>query len=143
MPWAGPGPACRFAAFRTVAVVLVVDDDGDLLETYAAMLAMMGHQAVTKRTLESAPETVREVAADALVVDLEARDEHHFGLRIIEEIRTAPETAQLPIILCTGATEAVRPIRDKLEALMVPVVTKPFPLEVLEGHLQAVLTADR
>ena len=127
----------------TVAVVLVVDDDGDLLETYAAMLASMGHEAVTRRTLESGPEVVRDVAAAAVLVDLEAPDEHHFGLRIIEELRTDPQTASLPIILCTGATESVRPIQDKLEAWKVPVVTKPFPLEVLERNVQAALSSYR
>lgn len=63
-----------------MAVVLVVNDDGDLLDTYEAMLVAMGHEPVTKLTLASGPETVREVGADALVVDLERADEDEFGI---------------------------------------------------------------
>jgi CheY-like chemotaxis protein len=122
-----------------MAVVLVVNDDGDLLETYEALLASMGHQPVTRLTVESGPETVREVGADALIVDLQAPAEDEFGLRIIEEVRGHPQTSDLPIILCSAASDAIHPLRSRLEALQVPVVVKPFSLDVLEHHLNAVL----
>lgn len=122
-----------------MAVVLVVNDDGDLLDTYEALLAAMGHEPVTKLTIESGPDTVREVGADALVVDLQAANEGHFGLRIIEEVRSDPDLKDLPIILCSGAAESIHPIRERLAELNVPVVQKPFPIEVLEQQLQATL----
>lgn len=122
-----------------MAVVLVVNDDGDLLDTYEALLAAMGHEPVTKLTIESGPDTVREVGADALVVDLQAANEGHFGLRIIEEVRSDPDLKDLPIILCSGAAESIHPIRERLAELNVPVVLKPFPIEVLEQQLQATL----
>jgi CheY-like chemotaxis protein len=122
-----------------MAIVLVVNDDGDLLDTYEAVLAAMGHEPVTKLTIDSGPETVREVGADALVVDLQAADEGHFGLRIIEELRSDPEMRDFPIILCSGAAESIHPLRERLAELNVPVVFKPFPLEVLEQQLQATL----
>jgi CheY-like chemotaxis protein len=99
----------------------------------------MGHQPVTKLTIDSGPETVREVGADALVVDLQQADEDAFGLRIIEELRSDPEMRSFPIILCSGAAESIHPLRDRLAALNVPVVLKPFPIEVLEAQLQEAL----
>lgn len=129
--------------WERVSVVLVINDDGDLLATYEAVLASMGHQPVTKLAMTSGPETVREVGADALVVDLQSADDDAFGMRIIEEVRTDPELRHLPIILCTGATEAIRPLRRRLAALDVPIVIKPFPLEVLEGHLREALEPQR
>jgi hypothetical protein len=42
-----------------------------------------------------------------------------------------------------GASDAIRPLRSRLEALEVPVVIKPFPLDVLERHLNAALSAER
>lgn len=122
-----------------MAIVLVVNDDGDLLDTYEAMIAAMGHEPVTKLTIDSGPETVREVGADALVVDLQAADEGHFGLRIIEDLRSDPEMKNFPIILCSGAAEAIHPLRARLAALNVPVVLKPFAIEVLEERLQVAL----
>jgi CheY-like chemotaxis protein len=122
-----------------MAVVLVVNDDGDLLDTYEAMLAELGHQPVTKLTMASAPETVREVGADALVVDLQSSDEDDFGVRIIEELRSDPEMRTFPIILCSGATESLRPLHARLQDMNVPVVLKPFRIEDLEEELEAAL----
>ena len=84
---------------------------------------------------------MREVGADALVVDLQAADEGHFGLRIIEELRGDPEMRDFPIILCSGAAESVHRLRERLAALNVPIVLKPFDVEVLEQQLQATLAA--
>ena len=122
-----------------MAVVLVVNDDADMLDTYESLLLSMGHEPITKMTLASGPETVREVGADALLVDLQQPDEDAYGVRIIEELRSDPRTSGLPIILCTGAPEAVRPLVSRLDQLGVPVVIKPFELTELEETLKSAL----
>ena len=60
-------------------------------------------------------------------------------MRVIQEVREDPELRHLPIILATGATDDVDSLHDRLEALRVPVLIKPFPISVLEEKLQAVL----
>jgi phosphoserine phosphatase RsbU/P len=122
-----------------MAVVLVVNDDRDLLDMYEEALQAMGHAPVTKESIEAGPETVRQVGADALLVDLQAPHEDEFGLRVIQEVREDPELRDLPIILATGATDDLHSLHERLEALEVPVLIKPFPISVLEGKLQAVL----
>ena len=122
-----------------MAIVLVVNDDRDLLETYEELVASMGHE-VAREAITSGPQTVREVGADALIVDLQSPAEGEVGLRIIEEVRSHPDTSDLPIILCSAAPEAIDAHRSKLEAWRVPVVAKPFTLEELETHLRAALS---
>lgn len=126
-----------------MAVILVVNDDADMLDTYEAFLREMGHQAVTKVAVASGPETVREVKPDALVVDLQLADETRHGLRIIEEVRGDPELAALPIVLCTGAAAEVGPLASRLEELDVPVVLKPFRADHLEQTLNRALERRR
>ena len=126
-----------------MAVVLVVNDDADMLDTYESLLISMGHQPVTKMVVSSGPETVRDVGADALVVDLQQPDENEFGVRIIREVRADPRTSNVPIILCTGASEAVRPLIPQLDALGVPIVIKPFAFEDLEKALRDALKERR
>jgi DNA-binding response OmpR family regulator len=63
-----------------MAVVLVVNDDRDLLDMYADALQAMGHEAVTKESIDADPQTVRQVGGDALLVDLQTPDEDEFGL---------------------------------------------------------------
>jgi CheY-like chemotaxis protein len=122
-----------------MAVVLVINDDNDMLDAYESVLASLGHEPVTKAIMASGPETVRDVGADALLVDLQQPDDDDYGLRIIEEVRADPQMASLPVILCSGAVEAIQPLRPRLDELGVPIVLKPFSVEELSQTLEAVL----
>ena len=123
-----------------MARVLVLNDDETMLDVYEAALKDLGHEPVTKVIVESGPETVREVAAEALVVDLQRPDENHYGLRIIEEIRGQPEFQAFPIVLCTGATEELVPVLPRLDSLRVPILRKPFKIEDLSSTLDTVIS---
>jgi CheY-like chemotaxis protein len=105
------------------------------------VLSALGHQPVTRLALESGPDTVRDVGADALLIDLQRPDEDDYGLRMIEDLRTDPEIGDLPIILCSGAPEALRPLQNRLAGLRVPIVVKPFAIDELEMTLQGALRA--
>ena len=122
-----------------MATVLVLNDDSDMLETYESVLRELGHEAVTKLTVASGPETVREVRADALLVDLMRNEEDAYGLRIIEEVRSDPELESLPVVLATAAAEAVPRLQGKLDQWDVSVLIKPFGVSELEQVLTAVL----
>jgi CheY-like chemotaxis protein len=123
----------------TMAVVLVVNDDYAMLDMYESMLIALGHEPITKETVASGPETVRDVGADALVVDLQRPSEDEYGLRIIEELRADEETRAIPIVLCSGAADALESLRPRLDALAVPIVVKPFSIGELERTLTDVL----
>jgi CheY-like chemotaxis protein len=118
-----------------MARILVINDDDTILDTYEAVIRGLGHEAVTKATASSGPEVVRDVDADALIVDLQRPDEEEYGLRIIEELRAAPETRAFPIVLATGAGPELQPLLPKLESLEVEVLRKPFEI----GELETVL----
>ena len=127
-----------------MAVVLVINDDRDLLETYQDVIRQMGHEPVAKLASRSGAETVRETGAQALVVDLERPDESDFGLRVVEQVRADPELRALPIIVCTGAAEPhLRPVRGRLTELGVPVLPKPFTLPEFEAALEHMLVGSR
>ena len=118
-----------------MAVILVINDDADMLDLYQAFIQDMGHVPVTKMAVESAPETIREIDPDALLVDLRRPDEDEYGLRVIEELRADPELKALP----TAGAQEVRPLLQRLDLLDVPVVLKPFTTEELERTLTAAI----
>jgi CheY-like chemotaxis protein len=60
-------------------------------------------------------------------------------LRLIEGVRADEETRAIPIVLCTGATDALQSLRPRLDALAVPIVVKPFSVDELEQTLRDVL----
>jgi CheY-like chemotaxis protein len=118
-----------------MAVVMVVNDDRDMLEMYEALIRQIGHEVVTETVVESGPEAVRAVRADALVVDLRRPDDQEYGLRLIEDVRADPDVSSIPIILCSGAVEQIGPLIPRLESLQVPVLPKPFHPDELEQVL--------
>ena len=122
-----------------MATVLVINDDNDILDTYESMLLSMGYEPVAKKIVTSGPETVRDVGADALLVDLQRPDDDQYGIRLIEELRADEEMRAFPIILCSGAAEAIQSLRPRLDALGVPVVIKPFTMDELEQTLASAL----
>lgn len=98
---------------------------------------------MTKEIVESGPETVREVDADALVIDLQRPEEDDYGVRIIEQIRAEPELRAFPIILCTGAADQLMPVLPKLDSWRVPVLRKPFQIAELSTTLETVMSDAR
>ena len=118
-----------------MARILVINDDDTILDTYEAVIRGLGHEPVTKATASSGPEIVHDVEADALIVDLQRPDEEEYGLRIIEELRAAPETHAFPIVLATGAGPELQPLLPKLESLEVEVLRKPFEIGELESAI--------
>ncbi len=124
-----------YAIARYMARILVINDDDGILDTYEAVLRGLGHEPVTKEIASSGPEIIQDVNADALIVDLQRPDEEDYGLRIIEELRAAPETREFPIVLATGAGPELQPILPRLESLEVEVLRKPFDIGQLESVL--------
>lgn len=118
-----------------MARILVINDDETILDTYEAVIQGLGHEPVTKATASSGPEIVHDVGADVLIVDLQRPDEDEYGLRIIEELRAAPETKAFPIVLATGAGPELQPILPRLQSLEVEVLRKPFEIRDLKSVL--------
>jgi response regulator of citrate/malate metabolism len=49
---------------------------------------------------------------------------------------------EMPIVLATAASEEVRPLKEHLEALDVPVLIKPFAVDQLRDVLGRVLPSE-
>jgi DNA-binding response OmpR family regulator len=124
-----------------MARILVINDDAAILRLYEDLLSELGHEAVTQATARTGPQTVRDVQADMLVVDLQQPDEHEYGLRIIEEIRATPDLTAFPIVLCSGATEELAPVLPRLASLDIPVLQKPFEVDELARTVETALRA--
>jgi two-component system OmpR family response regulator len=60
------------------------------------------------------------------------------GLRVLQEIRGAPDTADLPVIMLTGRSDAAAAVQA-LAAGADDHVAKPFDFEVLAARIERVL----
>jgi CheY-like chemotaxis protein len=125
-----------------MALVLVVNDDRDMLDLYAAVLEEMGHRPLPRKDLQPDPETVLESGAQALVIDLRADADPLSGLHVIESLRSHPATRDLPVVLCTGEASQATKLRPRLRQLGVPVLTKPFPITAFKEVVGGVLSSE-
>jgi CheY-like chemotaxis protein len=124
------------------ALIMVFDDTQDILDLYEQILSGAGYQ--TNLQLHSHGEVelnlVKQTRPDLLVVDL-LHPQRKAGWTLIQNVHTDPQTASVPIILCTSEVSLVQQLAPQLSEKKVQVVYKPFNvddfLETVKNSLSA------
>jgi two-component system OmpR family response regulator len=114
--------------------VLVVDDEVNIAELISMALRYEGWQVSTAHTGTAAVNTARDVAPDAVVLDMMLPDID--GLEVLRRMRsTLPD---VPVVFLT-ARDAVEDRVAGLTAGGDDYVTKPFSLEELVARLRGLM----
>ncbi len=124
-----------------MATILLIDDDVDLVEMNAAVLAHRGHEVLRAY---SAADARRKLAAgpapDVVVLDVMMEDVSA-GFELAREIHE--KLPQLPLIMLSGVHAATGvPFRFKPDETWLPVskfLDKPVPPATLAGEVEAFL----
>ena len=118
--------------------VYVVDDDADVREATAFLLATAGHPAVTLETPEALLERLSPQSGGCLVLDVRLP-----GMNGLELQRTlAARDIRLPIIFITGHGDipmAVQAVNDGA----LDFLEKPFDNDALLARVETALGQDR
>jgi DNA-binding response OmpR family regulator len=110
-----------------------------MLETTSAILLEEGHQVIRWSEGKTAYDFVRRHQPDLLIVDV--RMEHpQAGQLIIHMLRLNPQTASLPVLVCTGDLEYVRTHAQMLRAQHCEVLLKPFSVDDLLNKVNQLLS---
>ena len=115
--------------------VLVVNDSPELLALFQELLEDEGYRVSTRCRAFTCVEEVEEARPDLLLLDVMAGDEDD-GWRFVETLKWDPDTARLPIVVCTGAVSSARRMEAWLRAMGVGLVLKPFDIDDLLAELQ-------
>ncbi|MDW8309273.1 MAG: response regulator [Verrucomicrobiales bacterium] len=122
------------------AQVLLVDDDPGLPEVLSALL----HDAnVTLRHAATAAEGwahAREGQVDLVLLDLGLPDAN--GFELLQQLRAAPETQHLPVIVLTARNATADKVRG-FELGATDYLTKPFEAAELRARICAALRTKR
>jgi CheY-like chemotaxis protein len=111
--------------------ILVVNDTEEIVELFREILAGLGHR-ISVATF--APEDLNEVkkhAPDLVILDLMIGAEGQ-GWQLAQKMRMSPDTAKIPIIVCTAAVTEVREQEGWLTQQGIKIVLKPFQVDDLE-----------
>lgn len=114
--------------------ILIVEDEKDILQLVKLYLEKEGYRTVTASTGSEGLAQVRAETPDLIVLDLMLPEID--GLEICKRLRSAPETAMLPIIMLTAKAEESDTIIG-LELGADDYVTKPFSPKTLVARVKA------
>ena len=116
--------------------ILIIEDERDILQLVKLYLEKEGYRTVTAATGTEGLDSAKQHKPDLLVLDLMLPEID--GLEVCKRLRSAPETAMLPIIMLTAKAEETDQVIG-LELGADDYVTKPFSPKALVARVKALL----
>ena len=113
--------------------ILIVEDEKDILQLVKLYLDKEGYRTVTASTGSEGLRQARAEKPDLVVLDLMLPEID--GLEVCKRLRSAPETAMLPIIMLTAKAEESDTVVG-LELGADDYVTKPFSPKTLVARVK-------
>jgi len=112
--------------------VLVVNDTEEILDLFRAILEELGHRVTTWSFSPDDLSRVTEIKPDLVILDMLLGPTELQGWALLQKMRMSPSIEEIPVIVCTAATNWVREQEGWLAASAVKVVLKPFKVHDLE-----------
>lgn len=118
------------------SLIAVVNDDTLFLELMHDLLTQEGYRTAIWKEGDKAYEMIKEHRPVLVVLDI--RMEHpDTGWMVLELMRLDPETAHIPVIICSADTSRIREKEAYLREKGCAVLEKPFLLEDLLETVRA------
>lgn len=119
--------------------ILVVNDTEEILDLFRAILEELGHRVTAWSYSPDDLSRVTEIAPDLVILDLMMGPTELQGWALLQKMRMHRPTENIPVIVCSAATNWVREQEGWLAANGVKVVLKPFKVDDLERAVGDVL----
>ena len=113
---------------RTLAKILVVDDENDILEMTSIMLSSSGHEVQTASDGKTALEMVKNNPIDLIILDAVMPGMH--GLDVCRTLKRDPKKRSIPIIIFSALGTGVDMMLDEPDKAN-DYISKPFTRKVL------------
>lgn len=114
----------------TRPMIAVVNDDPAFLELMQELLTDERYTTILLHEGNGAYDVIRQQKPELVILDL--RLEHpEAGWKTLELLRLDPETTNIPVIICSADTRALRAKEDWLRDRDVKILEKPFNLDDL------------
>lgn len=119
--------------------ILVVNDTEEILDLFRDIIEGMGHRMTAWSFSPDDLAKVTAIEPDLIILDLMLGPTELQGWALLQKIRMSPPTEDIPVIVCTAATNWVREQEGWLAASAVKVVLKPFKVAHLEHAIEQAL----
>jgi len=115
--------------------ILAINNDPAVLDLFRDLLEGEGYQVATHPYVDHDLTEIKTLDPALIVLDyMWATEDGSWSL--LQMLRMDPGTAQIPIILCTGAVHEVEALGSHLLEMGITVVLKPFKIDQLLSAIQ-------
>ena len=121
--------------------IVAFDDDQEILQLLRELLEGEVYRVTTLAAQAPDPDGLNALQPDLLVLDY-IWGNQETGWELLEQLRSDAGTRYTPIILLTGAMRQLDPVRDRLPAMQVTLVPKPFDIDELLHTVSRLLGQD-
>jgi len=118
--------------------ILVINDTQEILDLFRDLLSEEGYEVILQSYTVRELDRVREAKADLIILDY-IIDGEAVGWQTLQKLKMTRDLSQVPVIICTAATERVKEIEGQLREKNVKVVSKPFDIDDLLGAVSEML----
>jgi len=119
--------------------ILVVNDTEEILDLFRGIIESMGHRMTAWSFSPDDLAKVTEIQPDLVILDLMVGPTELQGWALLQKLRMSRPTEEIPVVVCTAATNWVREQEGWLAANAVKVVLKPFKVAHLEHAIEQAL----
>lgn len=119
--------------------ILVVNDTEEILDLFRDIVEGLGHRMTAWSFSPDDLAKITEIAPDLIILDLMLGPTELQGWALLQKLRMSPPTEEIPVIVCTAATNWVREQEGWLAANATKVVLKPFKVPHLEHAIRQAL----
>jgi DNA-binding response OmpR family regulator len=103
--------------------ILLIDDTPEIAELLTYALRDRGHEVFVEGFTNTVADLIREVKADALVLDCSTFD---MSEGLFELVRNSPDHAEFPIVIISDTPEKADASLGERNAQHVLLIPKPF-----------------
>ena len=122
-------------------LVLIVEDDPWIREILSELLVDEGYRTREASSADEALRLIGEQLPDVVVLDLRLPDRS--GVDVLGELRASPLTAELPVLVISGAREEIQQlVQSRREQLANGIIEKPLDLRQFFAQLEQVASPE-
>lgn len=111
--------------------ILIVNDSQEILELFHEILHVeAGYQVELCSSSPQMMEKVKEIKPDLIISD-HVFGEEKIGWQFIQRLKMNRETADIPIIVCSGAVKELKEMEGYLVSKNIGLLYKPFDIDEL------------
>jgi CheY-like chemotaxis protein len=123
--------------------ILVINDNEEIQELLTLILGReAGYDVVVETFKPRMLEVVETLKPDLIICDYIFGQER-LGWDFVQKLKLRKETANIPVIICSGAIEELREMEGYLAQMDIGVLYKPFTIEDLLNIVRKKLEGDK